>query len=88
MKVEEMPVYKLTKEMDDYLREMNGGILDAKGMELIMKIKMNDNLLLDCMYKIQAFGIIEGLYENMGDELFTPKHANGLKTMFKEIFNY
>ena len=89
MRIEEMPVYSLTKEFEEYLNEMNDGVEDKKALELIMKLKMNEYVLEYDMYKVQAFTVLESLYGRVGDDLFEKdKYKDNLKILFKEIFTY
>ncbi len=84
-----MPVYKLTKELEEYLSEMNDGVEDKKALELIMKLKMSEHVLTHNMYKVQAFNLLETLHTKLGDSLFEEdKHKEGLKILFKNIFTY
>ena len=88
MKIKDMPVYSLTKELEGYLREISDGTLDDKALDLIMKLKMNDQILIHDMYKVLAFNVLEDGYKRLGDELFSGKNLEGLKKIFKETFNY
>ena len=88
MLIEDMPVYSATKEMDSYLKEMNSGILDKKGLELIRTLKLNDGILEENMYKVQSFESLESIYKRLGDDLFSPQHSESLKILFKTMFNY
>jgi len=83
-----MTTYSLNKELEGYVHEMNDGIADKKGSELIMKLKMNEEIMIEDMYKVQSFDNLEALYIRLGDDLFTPKHSEGLKALFKMMFNY
>ena len=88
MEIKEMPLYALVIELESYLNEMNDGIEDKKALELIMKLKMSDHILIENMYKVRAFELLESTYEKLGDDLFKDKHKAGLQIMFKEVFNY
>jgi len=89
MKIEDTAVYSVTKDIESYLKEVNGGIIEDKGLELIMRLKMTDGILIENMYKVQAFNNLEETYKRIGGDMFSnPKYTERIQQLFHHMFNY